>query len=176
MTDKLLEAIQATRDGQLEQAQNLLAEELQDNPNNEDAWFLLSNLVDSPEHKSAYLSKVIALDPNHEKAKQQLVQIKSASPPVAEPADEMDEEGWLAALTEDDGEEEEFKPFEEMEESVDDAVAAITDESISTTEPTETTTQDNDRVERERKLRQYNLILAGLGILMLVILLMIIFG
>ena len=76
MSEKLQQAIAATRAGQKRNAQLLLTEELQANPDNEHAWFLLGNLVDSPEKRMAYLGKALTLNPQYEKAKQQLAQIQ----------------------------------------------------------------------------------------------------
>lgn len=77
MSQKLKQAITATRAGQPKEAQILLAQLLQENPNNTQAWYLLSLLVDSPTKKQAYLQKVVALDPTHEKAHEQLAQLQT---------------------------------------------------------------------------------------------------
>jgi hypothetical protein len=87
MSDKVQEEITATRAGEKRSAQLLLTEELQENPNNEHAWFLLGNLVDSPEKRMAYLGKTLAINPQHQKARQQFSQIYSqheAAPVAAE--------------------------------------------------------------------------------------------
>lgn len=76
MSDKLQQAIAATRAGQNKDAQLLLAEAIEENPNNEHAWFLLGNLVESPEKRMAYLGKAVAINPQFAKAKQQLAQVQ----------------------------------------------------------------------------------------------------
>ena len=63
MTATLQEAIAAARDGDTERAQLLAAEVVQDNPDDANAWYLLSQLVESDGRRAAYLSKTLALDP-----------------------------------------------------------------------------------------------------------------
>lgn len=72
MTTTLHEAITAARNGETERAQRLAAEIIQDNPNDANAWYLLSQLVDSDARRAAYLGKVLALAPNHERARAEL--------------------------------------------------------------------------------------------------------
>ena len=72
MTATLQEAIAAVRRGETERAQLLTAEVIRDNPDDTHAWYLLSQLVDSDARRAAYLSKVLALDPTHERARADL--------------------------------------------------------------------------------------------------------
>ena len=72
MTATLQEAIAAVRRGETERAQLLTAEVIRDNPDDANAWYLLSQLVDSDTRRAAYLSKVLALDPTHERARADL--------------------------------------------------------------------------------------------------------
>ncbi|RMG94693.1 MAG: hypothetical protein D6706_13405 [Chloroflexi bacterium] len=114
MTNKLQEAIDATRNGNTKQAIRLLTEILKENPDETHAWFLLSHLVDSPSKKMAYLRKVLALDPEHPKARQRLAYLQAveqestsepevhlAPQPVQEaveiplPTNELMEDTWL---------------------------------------------------------------------------------
>jgi hypothetical protein len=83
MNPKLQQAIVAARAGQRKEAQLLLAQLLQDNPEEVHAWFLLSHLVDSEQKQLAYLKKTVELDPNHAKATQQLAQLESVVLPTA---------------------------------------------------------------------------------------------
>jgi hypothetical protein len=76
MSQKVKQAIAATRAGKSKEAQVLLTQVLQENPDNTQAWYLLSLLVDSSSKKQAYLNKVVALDPNHEKAQQALASLQ----------------------------------------------------------------------------------------------------
>lgn len=80
MNQKLQQAIVAARAGRKREAQLLLAQLLQDNPQEVHAWYLLSLLVESPEKQRAYLGKVLALDPDHEKARQQLSGLQKVTP------------------------------------------------------------------------------------------------
>lgn len=77
MNEKLQQAIVATRTGQKREAQRLLTEVLKEDPENAQAWFLLSHLVDSKEKQVAYLGKALALDPQHQKAKQRLARLRA---------------------------------------------------------------------------------------------------
>ncbi len=78
MHPKLQQAIQAARLGQTNEAQFLLTQVLKDNPEEVQAWFLLSHLVDSEQKQLVYLRKAVALDPHHEKAAQRLAQLEEA--------------------------------------------------------------------------------------------------
>lgn len=75
MDIKLQRAVVAAREGKKETAQVLLADLIQENPADADAWFLLSHLVDSEERQRAYLKRTLILDPNYEKAQQRLQQL-----------------------------------------------------------------------------------------------------
>lgn len=69
MAAMLKDAITAARDGDYEQAQLLVADVIQSDPDNPQAWYLLSRLVDSDARRAAYLNKVLTLDPTHERAR-----------------------------------------------------------------------------------------------------------
>ena len=84
MSDKLQQAIQATRAGDTKNAQFLLTQAIQENPDNPQSWYLLSLLVDDKEKKQGYLTKVIELDPDHTKAHEQLVVISETAVPEIE--------------------------------------------------------------------------------------------
>ncbi|MCP5100656.1 MAG: hypothetical protein GY943_34340 [Chloroflexi bacterium] len=81
MKQMLQQAIVATRAGNTKEAQILLAEVLKENPNEIQAWYLLSLLVESESKQEAYLQKVISLDPNHAKAQDLLSQRKVVPEP-----------------------------------------------------------------------------------------------
>jgi hypothetical protein len=72
MDEKLKEAITAVRSGDKQTAQQQLTTLLNEDPEQPQGWYLLSLLVDSPQKQAAYLSKTLALNPNHAKAKEQL--------------------------------------------------------------------------------------------------------
>ncbi len=77
MDSRLQEAIDAARTGETRTAQQLLTDVLKDDPEQIQAWFLLSHLVDSPQKQQAYLGKVLALEPTHEQARQRLALLRS---------------------------------------------------------------------------------------------------
>jgi len=79
MNTLLQDAIQATRTGNKKEAQLLLAQNLKENPDDAQSWYLLSMLVDSKEKQAVYLSKTLALNPNHEKANERLEIMRYAS-------------------------------------------------------------------------------------------------
>ncbi len=92
MNEKLQQAIASARNGQSTEAQLLLTQILQDDPNEIQAWFLLSNLVESEQKKAAYLSKVLALNPNHEMAKQMLARLQKREKGAADEVAVMERE------------------------------------------------------------------------------------
>ncbi|MCP4359473.1 MAG: hypothetical protein GY796_15800 [Chloroflexi bacterium] len=83
MNQMLQDAITATRNGNKKEAQLLLAQNLQQNPDDAQSWYLLSLLVDSEEKRTTYLSKTLALNPNHEKAQTHLAQLQESDEVVA---------------------------------------------------------------------------------------------
>ncbi len=91
MSEKLQQAIQATRVGDKKNAQFLLTQAIQEDPDNPQSWYLLSLLVDDKEKKQTYLMKVIELDPDHAKAHEQLVAITETA--VREPEPVAEERG-----------------------------------------------------------------------------------
>jgi hypothetical protein len=69
MTVTMKEAIAAARAGDSERAQLLVAEIIQSDPNDPQAWYLMSQLVDSDARRATYLNKTLQLDPSHERAR-----------------------------------------------------------------------------------------------------------
>jgi hypothetical protein len=84
MDSKLQQAIVATRAGYIETAQILLADALQENPEETEAWFLLAHLVESPERQARYLEYTLLLEPGHALARQHLQRLLNPDipPPV----------------------------------------------------------------------------------------------
>jgi hypothetical protein len=72
MDERLAGAIEATRAGDTKLAQLQLTRLLKEDPNHAQGWYLLSMLVDSGEKKTLFLKKVLAIDPEHAKAREQL--------------------------------------------------------------------------------------------------------
>lgn len=68
----LQEAITAARAGDTERAQLLTADVIQHDPDDAQAWYLLSQLVESDARRAAYLRKTLALDPGHARAQAEL--------------------------------------------------------------------------------------------------------
>ncbi len=87
MDQRLQQAIDAARSGDNREAQRLLTHLLKDDPDQVQAWFLLSHLVESEAKQKAYLGKVLALDPHHVQARQRLVHLHGVSAPA--PVGEM---------------------------------------------------------------------------------------
>jgi flagellar basal body-associated protein FliL len=78
MNDRLREAIAVARSGETREAQLLVAAVLEHSPDNAQAWYLMSHLVESPTRRAAYLYKALSLDPYNERAKAELAQYPSA--------------------------------------------------------------------------------------------------
>jgi ferric-dicitrate binding protein FerR (iron transport regulator) len=87
MSQKFQEAVAAARAGEKETAQHLLIDILEENPDETQAWFLLSHLVDAEEKQATYLKKVVALDPTHAKARQRLGQLRAKQAAAEIPTD-----------------------------------------------------------------------------------------
>lgn len=100
MTATLQDAIAAVRHGETERAQLLAAEVIQDNPDDANAWYLLSQLVDSDARRAVYLNKTLALDPTHERARAELGALPAAAllepEPMAAFQERVDEAPVLA--------------------------------------------------------------------------------
>ena len=82
MDQRLQQAINAARVGNTREAQGLLTQLLKEDPEQVQAWFLLSHLVDSEEKQKAFLGRVLALDPTHTQARQRLAYLHSSDVPV----------------------------------------------------------------------------------------------
>ena len=196
MSEKLQEAIAATRAGQKREAQFLLTEILQENPNDEYAWFLLGNLVDSPEKRMAYLGKALTINPHNEKARQQLNHIQRQTMVVPESEEEpvvvmvKEDEAtavvedvaelpdWLAEQPEDDFAESattDDEILETMETIFDQEEAAETKMEVAratAAAPAKTVKKD----DREQQLKRYNQILVFLAILIIITLIILIWS
>jgi hypothetical protein len=85
MNQHLKQAIAAARAGKKPQAKVLLARVIKDEPENVNAWFLLSSLADTEEQKIQHLQKVLELQPGHPAAAEQMAELV---PPLPEPVEE----------------------------------------------------------------------------------------
>lgn len=83
MKEELEQAFAAIKNGEEEQARVLLARMLKDDPEYVPGWVLLSKLAPNRIQKAAFLEKILALDPGHIYARQEMETLE-ASPP-AEP-------------------------------------------------------------------------------------------
>jgi tetratricopeptide (TPR) repeat protein len=80
----LQQAIAAIQAGDRKNAQRLLAEILQTDPQNENAWLWLSQIVESEERRQECLQRVLAINPNNRAAQAGLAKLKQAVPEVPE--------------------------------------------------------------------------------------------
>jgi tetratricopeptide (TPR) repeat protein len=119
----LAQAIAAARAGKTAQARILVDRILQDDPDNANAWFLLSTIAETEEEQVASLEKILEIEPNHEAAAARMSQLSLP----AEPADTIS----YAEAVEEEAEEEFEAAFEEFEESADLAAETL----ISPTPP-----------------------------------------
>jgi hypothetical protein len=78
MNDRLREAISIARSGETREAQLLVAAILENSPDDPQAWYLMSHLVESPARRAVYLYKAVSLDPYNERAKAELAQFPPA--------------------------------------------------------------------------------------------------
>lgn len=77
MDAKLQQAVDNLRAGHKIEAQKLLVEVVQENPEEVQGWYLLSLIVDSKEQQAAYAAKAVALNPDHEMAREHLAQLQT---------------------------------------------------------------------------------------------------
>lgn len=97
MNQHLVQAIAAARAGKTPQAKVLLARVIKDEPENVNAWYLLSSLADTEEQKIQHLQKVVELQPDHPTAAQQLAELVPPPPePVVDDLLEMEDDGDTA--------------------------------------------------------------------------------
>jgi hypothetical protein len=85
MTTTLLDAIAAARAGEAERAQLITAEVIRNNPDDPNAWYLLSQLVDSDSRRAVYLAKTLSLAPDHPRARAEYDQLPPGLISVAVP-------------------------------------------------------------------------------------------
>lgn len=79
---KLQQALAAARAGNPQTAQLYLTELIQEKPNEPDAWFLLSYLVDSSDRQARYLQQVLALDADYGLAREHLARLMTPGVPA----------------------------------------------------------------------------------------------
>ena len=82
------EAIQALKAGEKAKARGMLMAILNDEPQNEEAWLVLSAAVDDPERKRQCLETVLELNPDNEVARRGLGRLQSPAEQIEEAAAE----------------------------------------------------------------------------------------
>ncbi len=68
MSTPLDQAIATAKKGDTQEAQQMLAGYLAATPDDDQAWYLMSQMVDSDARRAVYLGKTLALNPWHERA------------------------------------------------------------------------------------------------------------
>jgi hypothetical protein len=98
--DAIKQAQEYIRSKQLPKAQRLLVEYIKQNPNSEQAWYVLSTAVDDPRKQIECLQRVLRINPANTEAQTRLMKVMAAQsapvgaatpaaagqPPVSEPA------------------------------------------------------------------------------------------
>lgn len=79
-------AIQALRAGEKEQARSILMARLREHPRDEDAWLLLSGLVDTHQKKVDCLERVLRISPENKHARQRLDRLRGTEANAREAA------------------------------------------------------------------------------------------
>lgn len=77
LQDKLEQGIAAARSGDRNTGRQLLEQVTQEDPNNELAWFWLALCVNTVSERRRCLERVLSINPNNERAKQALQQLRS---------------------------------------------------------------------------------------------------
>src|SRR5262245_5039834 len=85
------QGIAAFKAGNKDQARQLLSQAVQQDPNDEQAWYYLAAAVDNPAQRKMALEKVLAINPNNDRARQVLDKVNAQlgnaeSPAVSVPA------------------------------------------------------------------------------------------
>jgi hypothetical protein len=78
MNERLREAMAVARSGETREAQLIVAAILENSPDDAQAWYLMSHLVESPARRAVYLYKAVSLDPSNERAKAELARFPPA--------------------------------------------------------------------------------------------------
>ena len=84
MSDTLRQAIATIKAGDKETGRRMLADILQADLENEQAWLWLSGVVDSDEEKRKYLNRVLEINPDNRAAKRGLHLLDQKEPAQSE--------------------------------------------------------------------------------------------
>jgi len=82
---ELVQAYQLIKQGQRQQAGQIIKAVLKTDPQNTDAWWLMAHAVTKPELVRRALETVLKYDPNHQKARAMLAKLDAAPPPPPPP-------------------------------------------------------------------------------------------
>jgi hypothetical protein len=86
MTEQLIQSgIQALRTGKKREARRIFSELVRSSPDNAEAWWYLSGVVDNPEQKVHCLRQVLRIQPQHEEARLLLNQLEGRVAAVTPP-------------------------------------------------------------------------------------------
>lgn len=80
MSDRVQDAVNLAKKGDRAGARKILTDELRKNPNNSRAWYLLGQLVDSPEQAVKCLERALELQPDNPQIKAKLDELISQQP------------------------------------------------------------------------------------------------
>jgi hypothetical protein len=80
-SQQLQQAFQLIKQGQRQEAAQILVPIVRAEPNNADAWWLLANAVTNTEQQRRALEKVLSLRPGDDRAQKKLAQLTGAPPP-----------------------------------------------------------------------------------------------
>ncbi len=80
-SQQLQQAFQLIKDGQRQEAAQILVPIVRAEPNNADAWWLLANAVTNEEQQRRALEKVLSIRPGDDRAQKKLSQLTGAPPP-----------------------------------------------------------------------------------------------
>ncbi len=80
----LNQVVEAARQGNMQEAEAILAEAVTRDPNNPGAWWLWSTVATSPEQRRLYLRQVLRLVPDHQQARAQLEKLTQTTDRGAE--------------------------------------------------------------------------------------------
>ncbi len=81
MSDKLQQAISLIKSGDKKRGKHLIGEVIKEDPENETAWLWMYNLVAQPEKKQFCLERALAINPENQKARKALANLKQSSSP-----------------------------------------------------------------------------------------------
>jgi hypothetical protein len=122
MEPKLQQAIVATRAGRTDIAQTLLTQLIYDNPEDANAWFLLSHIVEPPERQAQYLKKAIELEPDNAIAQQHLTRLEDKEKDLNVPAPVIREQSQVSTVA---GQEVDAHSIDEYEQETVPATAVL---------------------------------------------------